>query len=69
MKDEWHKIDSAPRNETVLIYLGAMSDDLNEWHSKCRIAYFSKDHWQAVNEWIGKDLVTHWQPLPPAPKD
>lgn len=66
---DWQDIESAPKGEMVLIYVPNMYD------TPYFIAHFStfeseKGYWRVGGSTarIGKDLPTHWQPLPAPPQ-
>ena len=64
-KPEWLPIESAPKDEVILLSLPVagrlLADDRRvyegRWHS-------SQDKWTSLNGFILLDGATHWQPMP-----
>lgn len=70
-ENRWLPIGTAPKKGIVpiLIYLGNYAGAALVDHVRICVAFWFEDHWQAPGNWIRKDLVTHWMPLPESPKE
>ena len=64
---EWRPIESAPRDGTRVLLWIAVSGTA-PW---AETAEFDGDEWwrNDGDEICGENSPTHWQPVPPAPKD
>ena len=66
---EWQPIETAPKDGVEVILWNGFQ--------KCCVICFWHDvvgRWYvpskgAYGGWLGKDIATHWMPLPPAPEE
>lgn len=64
MSDEWQPIETAPKDGTLFLAFGP--------HDTMNVVSFAytergRDFWWTLGM-PASDKVTHWMPLPPAPK-
>lgn len=70
---EWQPIETAPKDEKILLARAGQWVDIGEWEDD-RHAKKPRPYWTANREWwAGKMAMreqqpTHWMPLPPPPK-
>ncbi len=59
----WQPIETAPKDgRNIFIFIP------QEFNTGIYTAWWSRDHWCSIDSsWIGRDLPTHWMPLPNPP--
>lgn len=77
-RDEWHPIETAPRDGTEILTVGLDSKCVvaTKWLSPgpfvrgVLASYHQPDgwYWASWSEPVGAITPTHWRPLPPPPK-